>query len=140
VYADFTTKAAAGRKMPLEKMQEVARGRVWTGEDAKERGLVDELGGFPVALKLAREAAKLEGPVRVEVFPRKKGAAEVLSELLGEKQGDNSDDEAAGVRVTAPWQPLLEQTRALYRLGAQLGVGVEPRRQVLSAPVPEPTW
>ncbi|HYO68978.1 MAG TPA: hypothetical protein VEU33_23155 [Archangium sp.] len=45
------------------------------------------------------------------LFPRKKGAAEVL----GEKQGDNSDDEA-GMRVKAPWQPVLEQTRALYRL------------------------
>jgi len=140
VYADFTTKAAAGRKMPLEKMQEVAKGRVWTGEDAKAHGLVDELGGFPVALKLAKEAAKLEGPVRVEVFPRKKGAAEVLSELLGEKQGDNSEDEAAGMRVTAPWQPVFEQTRALYRLGARLGVVGEPRRQVLSAPVPDTTW
>ncbi|AKI98815.1 protease-4 [Archangium gephyra] len=65
----------------------------------------------------------------------------MLSELLGEKQGDNSDDEAAaGARVTAPWQPVLEQTRALYRLGAQLGVVGEQRRQVLSAPVPEPTW
>ncbi|MCY1083525.1 signal peptide peptidase SppA [Archangium lansingense] len=140
VYADFTSRAAAGRKMPLEKMQEVAKGRVWTGEDAKERGLVDELGGFPMALKLAKEAAKLEGPVRVEVFPRKKGAAEVLSSMLGEKQGENSEDEAAGVRMTAPWQPVLEQTRALYRLGTQLGVVGEERRQVLSAPVPDTTW
>jgi protease-4 len=141
VYADFTSKAAAGRRMPVEKLREVAKGRVWTGEDAKERGLVDELGGFPLALKLAKEAAKLEGPVRVEVFPRKKGAAEVLSELLGEKQGDNSEDEAAaGARVTAPWEPVLEETRALYRLGVRLGVVGERRRQVLSAPVPEPTW
>ncbi len=139
VYEDFTQKAAAGRKMPLEKMKEVAKGRVWTGEDAKERGLVDELGGFPVALKLAKEAAKLEGPVRVEVFPRKKGAAEVLAEMLGEKQGDNSEDEAAGVRVTAPWEPVFEQTRVLYQLGAKLGV-VGERRQRLSAPVPDTTW
>ena len=126
--------------MPLEKMQEVAKGRVWTGEDAKEKGLVDELGGFPVALRLAKEAAKLEGPVRVELFPRKKGAAEVLSELLGDKRGDNSEDEGAGVRMEAPWHPVLEQTRALYRLGARLGVVGEERRQVLSAPVPDTTW
>lgn len=130
---------AAGRKMPVEKLREVAKGRVWTGEDAKERGLVDELGGFPVALKLAKEAAKVEGAVRVEVFPRKKGTAEVLAELLGEKKGENSDDEEAGVEVSAPWSPVLKQTRALYQLGVKLGM-VEERRQMLSAPVPDTTW
>lgn len=139
VYEDFTTKAAAGRKLPLEKLREVAKGRVWTGEDAKERGLVDELGGFPVALKLAKEAAKLDGGVRVEVFPRKKGAAEILSELLGEKKGDSSDDEGTGVKLTTPWEPLFEQTRALYQMGVKLGI-VSERRQVLSAPVPDTTW
>jgi protease-4 len=139
VYEDFTEKAAAGRKLPVEKLREVAKGRVWTGEDAKERGLVDELGGFPVALKLAKEAAKLEGPVKVELFPKKKSTAEVLSELLGEKPGDSSDEEGAGVRMLLPWQPVLERTRALYQWGVKLGV-VGERRQTLSAPVPETTW
>ncbi len=139
VYEDFTAKAAVGRKLPVEKLREVAKGRVWTGEDAKERGLVDELGGFAVALKLAKEAAKLEGPVRVELFPKKKNAAEVLSELLGEKQGDSSEDEGAGVRPRMPWQPVFEQTRALYQWGVKLGV-VGERRQTLSAPVPDTTW
>ncbi|WNG41687.1 signal peptide peptidase SppA [Archangium violaceum] len=139
VYEDFTAKAAAGRKMQVEKLREVAKGRVWTGEDAKERGLVDELGGFGVALKLAKEAAKLEGPVKVEMFPRKKGTAEVLAELLGEKKGENSEDEEAGAEVSAPWSPVLKQTQALYQLGVKLGM-VEERRQMLSAPVPDTTW
>lgn len=139
VYEDFTAKAAAGRKLPVEKLREVAKGRVWTGEDAKERGLVDELGGFAVALKLAKEAAKLEGPVRVELFPKKKTTAEVLSELLGEKQGDSSEEEGAGVRMLLPWEPVFEQTRALHRLGVKLGV-VGQRQQTLSAPVPDTTW
>ncbi|QRN97497.1 signal peptide peptidase SppA [Archangium violaceum] len=139
VYEDFTAKAAEGRKMPVEKLREVAKGRVWTGEDAKEKGLVDELGGYAVALKLAKEAAKLEGGVRVETFPRKKSAAEVLSELLGQQKGESSDDEGTGVKVTAPWEPVFEQTRALYQLGVKLGV-VSERRQVLSAPVPDTTW
>ncbi|HEX8826300.1 MAG TPA: S49 family peptidase, partial [Archangium sp.] len=139
VYEDFTAKAAAGRKLPVEKLREVAKGRVWTGEDAKERGLVDELGGFPVALRLAKEAAKLEGEVKVETFPRKKSAAEVLSEMLGEKKGDSSDEEGAGVKTLMPWAPVFEQTRALYQLGVKLGV-VGERRQTLSAPVPDTTW
>ncbi|MGZ3459727.1 MAG: signal peptide peptidase SppA, partial [Archangium sp.] len=90
-------------------------------------------------LRLAREAAKLDGPVRVEVFPKKKGAAEVLAELLGGKQGESSDDEDAEAKMTAPWAPVFEQTRALYQLGVKLGV-VSERRQVLSAPVPDTTW
>ena len=139
VYEDFTAKAAAGRKLPVEKLREVAKGRVWTGEDALARGLVDALGGFPKALELAKEAAKLEGGVRVEVFPKKKGTAEVLAELLGEKPGDSSEEEGAGVRVTTPWAPVLQQTRALYQLGVKLGV-VDARQQVLSAPVPDTTW
>ncbi|WNG21721.1 signal peptide peptidase SppA [Cystobacter fuscus] len=139
VYEDFTAKAAAGRKLPVEKLREVARGRVWSGEDAKEKGLVDELGGFPVALRLAKEAAKLEGEVQVELFPKEKGTAEVLAELLGERRGDNSDDVEAGGSVAAPFQPVLARTQALYRLAVRLGL-VEERQHVLSAPVPDTTW
>ena len=71
VYADFTEKVAAGRNLPIDKIREVAKGQVWTGRDAKERGLVDELGGYTVAIRLAREAAKIpaEAPVSVEEYP-----------------------------------------------------------------------
>ena len=59
VYADFTQKVAAGRNLPIEKVQDVAKGQVWTGSDARDRGLVDELGGYSVAIRLARDAAKI---------------------------------------------------------------------------------
>jgi protease IV len=59
VYADFTRKVAEGRKMPLAKVDQVARGRVWTGADAKARGLVDDLGGFWVAVADAKKLAGL---------------------------------------------------------------------------------
>ena len=65
VYADFTQKVAAGRKMPLEQVQAVARGRVWTGADAKERGLVDELGGFWTAVNAAKVLAKIDAGTQV---------------------------------------------------------------------------
>jgi protease-4 len=139
VYEDFTAKAAAGRKQPLEQLEPHARGRVWTGEDALAHGLVDELGGFPKALALAREAARLPEAVTVELFPRKRGAAEVLATLLGERPGDNSEDEGASTHVESPLAPLFEQTRALHRLGTWLGV-VPERREILSAPINEPTW
>lgn len=60
VYRDFTQKLAADRALPEDKIDQVARGRVWTGSDARERGLVDAKGGYTVAAGLVREALKLE--------------------------------------------------------------------------------
>lgn len=59
VYDDFVAKVAVGRGMNRAAVHEVARGRVWTGEQARERGLVDELGGLARAVQLARQAAGL---------------------------------------------------------------------------------
>jgi protease-4 len=142
VYADFTQRAAKGRNLPLEQLQSLAKGRVWTGEDAKAKGLVDELGGFPKAMELAKEAAKLpkDAQVRVQVFPRKKQAAEIISEMLGGGGGDNSEDEAnASVAALAPWTPVVEQAQALYRLGTRLGF-VRSQTETLRAPVPDTQW
>ncbi|MDO5504868.1 MAG: signal peptide peptidase SppA [Pseudoxanthomonas suwonensis] len=60
IYRDFTTKVAAGRGRSVEQIDEVARGRVWSGAQAKDRGLVDELGGLDAALADAARRAKLE--------------------------------------------------------------------------------
>jgi len=59
VYADFIGRAAKARKTTPEKIDAVAQGRVWTGEQAKERGLVDRLGSYDDALKSAARRAKL---------------------------------------------------------------------------------
>ncbi|MFP2896936.1 signal peptide peptidase SppA [Corallococcus sp. 4LFB] len=142
IYLDFTSRAAQARNMPLEQLQSVARGRVWTGEDALERGLVDALGGYPKALELAKEAAKLEkdAPVRIVVFPRPRPTGQVLSELLGKHEADNSDDEAAGSQAVMSSQ-VLEQVRAVYRVGAKLGLtGQGAEGRMLYAPVPDVRW
>ncbi|RKH89505.1 signal peptide peptidase SppA [Corallococcus sp. AB045] len=142
IYLDFTSRAAQARNMPLEKLQAVAKGRVWTGEDALERGLVDALGGYPKALELAREAAKLEkgAPVRLVVFPRPRPTGQVLSELLGNHEADNSDDETTGSHAAVSSQ-VLEQVRAVYRVGAKLGLtGQGAEGRMLYAPLPEVRW
>ena len=58
-YADFTGKVADARKKPVEEIDAVARGRVWSGAQAKERALVDELGGLDAALADAAKRARL---------------------------------------------------------------------------------
>jgi len=58
-YRDFTGRVATARKKPVEQVDAIARGRVWTGAQAKERGLVDELGGLHQAIEFAAKRAEL---------------------------------------------------------------------------------
>lgn len=88
-YANFTIKAAAGRKMPVEKLRSMAQGRVWSGTEAKENGLVDVLGGIDDAVKIAAKSAKMkEGDYRVRYYPEKK---KPLEEIFEKIMGDSED-------------------------------------------------
>jgi protease-4 len=94
IYADFTSKVAAGRKLPLAKVQEIAKGRVWSGADAKDRGLVDQMGGFWTAVADAQKLAGLpqtKGTVAFKRYPQSKGFFAAL--------GSAFDGTAAGVRA-----------------------------------------
>jgi protease-4 len=70
VYADFTQKVASGRRIPAERVHELARGRVWTGADAIANGLADEAGGLREAIAIARKRAGLPGDAPVRIYPR----------------------------------------------------------------------
>jgi protease-4 len=72
-YDQFTTKVAQGRHLSKEAVHEIGRGRVWTGLQAKEIGLVDELGGLSTALKIAKKRAGIpdEQSIRLVVWPKK---------------------------------------------------------------------
>jgi protease-4 len=72
VYADFMNKVGTGRNMPVDRVRAVAKGQVWSGADAHGNGLVDELGGYMTALKLARQAADSaeDAPVDLVEFPQ----------------------------------------------------------------------
>lgn len=69
IYADFVAKVAHGRHLSADAVEQLARGRVWTGRDAREHGLVDELGGLHDAIVIARQKARLatDAPVRPAV-------------------------------------------------------------------------
>ncbi|GAB4570207.1 MAG: signal peptide peptidase SppA [Rhizobacter sp.] len=83
IYSDFTIRAAQARKTTPDKIDAVAQGRVWTGAQAKERGLIDTLGGYREALKSAATRAKLADDARVVYVQPEPGRAERLLELLG---------------------------------------------------------
>jgi len=72
VYAGFKSRVAEGRKLDAAKVEAVAKGRVWTGEQARANGLVDALGGFDVALDLAKHRAGIDigSDVTLQRFPR----------------------------------------------------------------------
>ena len=79
VYADFVRKAAEGRGMAYDDLEPLARGRVWTGADAQERGLVDELGGLDAALGAAAEAAGRDrGDLEAVRYPEVPALARLL--------------------------------------------------------------
>lgn len=75
VYEDFTTKVAFYRNMDLEEVKSIAGGRVWTGKQALDRKLVDELGGLERAIEVAAELASLED-YKVRYYPGKQNFLE----------------------------------------------------------------
>lgn len=107
IYADFVAKVAAGRRRSVAEMEPIARGRVWSGRDAMDRGLVDELGGLRDAVRIARRRADLrdDAPVRpaLHVPP--------LARLGKPKNSD--DPRAIAGRTAAALLDLAQLTRDL---------------------------
>ena len=83
VYAQFTTKAAVARKTSAAKIDAVGQGRVWTGAQAKERGLVDTLGSYGDALRSAARRAKLGDDFRVAYVERPGSKLERFLQMMG---------------------------------------------------------
>ncbi|MEQ9439742.1 MAG: signal peptide peptidase SppA [Cyclobacteriaceae bacterium] len=85
-YETFTRKAAEGRDMPQDQLKSIASGRVWSGVEAKERNLVDVLGGLDTAIAIAVRNAELEeDDYRVKYYPEKKTFLEELMKELNQE-------------------------------------------------------
>lgn len=106
-YETFITKAAQGRGMEVEDIKKVAGGRVWTGIQAKERGLVDVIGSFDDAIQIAAEKAGIAS-YRVRYYPEQKPLMEKL--LL-----ELSEVKASFFQVETPFSPYLEEIKSLKR-------------------------
>lgn len=84
-YEEFVARVSTGRKLPVERVREIARGRVWTGAQAKGLGLVDELGGLNEAIIKARKLANIptSESVRFKRFPTPQSPWEALASAFG---------------------------------------------------------
>ena len=112
IYENFVTKAASGRKTTFNEIDEVAQGRIWTGKQAKELGLVDELGGLDTARAIAKKEVGLtdEDKFDIIVLPEQKTFFEQFLESMLEEE--------AGVSAPLPWQ-LVQQHPVLPMLKTQ---------------------
>ena len=125
VYTDFTGKAAQARKTTPDKIDAVAQGRVWTGAQAKERGLVDTLGGYADALKSAAKRAQLGDNPRIVVIQPEPGRAEqLLSWLNG--QVHSSVAGWLDMQVAPGVAPVLREARRELGWVSELTEGRKP--------------
>lgn len=84
MYKSFVSKAAESRNMTFEQMRQLAKGRVWTGQDALKLGLVDVLGDWQTAINIAKKriGVPLDKKVAVEIYPRPKDEFEMFIEFM----------------------------------------------------------
>jgi protease-4 len=84
-YDEFVQRVSTGRRLPVDRVREIARGRVWTGAQAKDLGLVDQLGGVTEAIGKARELARIPAgqSVRFKRYPKAESPWEALSSVFG---------------------------------------------------------
>ena len=101
-YDQFVEKVAEARQTTPEKIDQIAQGRVWTGQQAKQVGLVDELGGLQVAVAAAKQRAKIPADEEVElvVYPPRRSFYEVLSESLEQPMASRHTASAAEAIMT----------------------------------------
>ncbi len=119
-YELFVSRVAEGRASTPQKVDAIAQGRVWSGRQARELGLVDELGGLDRAIELAREHAKLDpaGGVSLVVYPPKRGLYDMLANPFGVELG--ASFEALTRRPEARMLDTAAQRLLLFRRGEAL--------------------
>ncbi|MEG5136088.1 MULTISPECIES: signal peptide peptidase SppA [unclassified Microcoleus] len=110
IYDRFVTKVADSRKLPKNKVQEIAQGRVWSGTAAKQLGLVDEIGGLEDAVREAAKQAKLGDDWQLEEYPKRRSFEEQILERI------------SGVHVLKPATKLDPLTAEVKKMQDELAV------------------
>ncbi len=111
IYEDFTEKVGQGRNMSIDKVKAVAKGRIWSGDDARRVGLVDQLGGFREAIELAREASGISETEKFSlvVYPKKKTLLDLLTDkfLAVKENSSNPHTLVSALKSLQPYFNVL---------------------------------
>lgn len=91
IYNQFLDKVAQSRKIPVQKVAQIAQGRVWSGQDAKKLGLIDEIGGIDDAIQYAAKQANLQNDWEVEEYPKVRSLEKrILEKLTNDESAQDS--------------------------------------------------
>jgi len=106
-YHDFVSKVAEARKVPFAQIEPLAQGRVWLGNQARQRGLVDELGGIDRAIDLVKERAKIDKAEKVTIvtYPPKRSIFDVA---LGRTPESLFDSRLGKILKTLPLRSIIK--------------------------------
>ncbi|AWV99378.1 signal peptide peptidase SppA [Arcticibacterium luteifluviistationis] len=116
-YEKFTSKAAEGRNMAIEDLKAIASGRVWTGLQAKENGLVDILGSLEDAIQMAAENVGIEDDFQVRYYPKAKSDIELIMEKISEQSSLKLDQKLG---ILAPYLKEINELQKMDKLQARM--------------------
>jgi protease-4 len=152
-YDIFIQRVAQTRKIPAEMVRKVAGGRIWTGRDALDIGLVDELGGLTEAIEAARKMANIPPSAEIKIvhYPRPSSLGELLADVGGMGVSQNIE---ALLKGNAPARPMTfdDQLRmfsaqlqplcwcAIPEVHAMSAWTPAPAPQFGLTPIAEPAW
>lgn len=120
IYNHFLDKVAQARKLPKQKVAQIAQGRVWSGQDAKQLGLVDQIGGLNNAIDYAAQQAKLGEDWQVEEYPKIQSLEErILKKLTSEASAQNPQ---LPVPLTAELQKIQDDLAILKAMNDPKGI------------------
>ena len=128
VYDGFIQRVSTGRKLAPDRVRQIAKGRVWTGEQAFGLGLVDQLGGFYDAVDKAKALAGLKGEVRLKRMGGSKSTFEALGRLFSA--------DAASIRGLAKLGQVLSDSKVESAADRIRAVQLGPQATDVLAPVP----
>jgi protease-4 len=112
IYDQFVTKVSESRKLPRQKVEEIAQGRVWSGSEAKKLGLIDEIGGLDAAIAYAAKQAKLGTDYKLVEYPRQKELIEVIQEMIERKNPSRADATSLAAKVAQRVQEEFKTLRS----------------------------
>jgi protease-4 len=127
IYSGFVARVAQGRRLPAARVEEIAKGRVWTGAQAKDLGLVDHLGGFYDAVDRAKALAGIHGLARLVPFEAQTSPLEAVKRLFGLSSRAERLVGAAQAVLADPAVQAIAGEAADARLRAQGATVLAPR-------------